>query len=309
MNISVIIITFNPKAWLVKCLDSIRTSEVKVDVIIIDNGSTDGSQEIIKNNYPEIDFIQSNDNLGFGKANNIGIKKAYDKGADYFFLMNQDVYIKPSTIINLINKAEQNTEYGILSPIHLNGSGLALDYNFSNYISPIYCTDFYSDVFTKNIKDSIYELKFVNAAAWLLSKKCIETVGGFSPSFYHYGEDDNFCQRVCFHKLKIGIVPDSIIYHDREQRKENKYFDNRDIAEIREIFKLYSNPNTKHKPKELYIKVIKTIVRLFFSLRLKSIKFQLKKIMLYNSIDFNLIEKNRETSKKVGCSFLNNLEL
>jgi GT2 family glycosyltransferase len=64
-------------------------------------------------------------------------------------------------------------------------------------------------------------LPFINAAAWLVPKTTFEIIGGFDPIFYHYGEDNNFCQRALFHNLKIGVVPNSYIKHDREMRKSS----------------------------------------------------------------------------------------
>lgn len=63
--------------------------------------------------------------------------------------------------------------------------------------------------------ETIYEVSFVMAAHWLITRRCLETVGGFSPSFPHYGEDDNYLQRVNFWGLKVGIVPEAKAVHDR----------------------------------------------------------------------------------------------
>ncbi|WP_449399763.1 glycosyltransferase family 2 protein [Chryseobacterium wanjuense] len=79
-----IIVTYNAMKWAERCFTSLRQSSVPVKCIVIDNGSTDGCQDYIKTHFPEVDFIQSESNLGFGKANNIGIEKAYKEGADFF---------------------------------------------------------------------------------------------------------------------------------------------------------------------------------------------------------------------------------
>ena len=89
--------------------------------------------------------IQQTNNLGFGKANNIGIKKALDLGVDYVFLLNQDAYLVGDTIKDLIMIHQSNLDYGILSPIHLNGKGNKLDRNFSYYLSYDKNKHFYSD--------------------------------------------------------------------------------------------------------------------------------------------------------------------
>src|SRR5690606_31512456 len=63
---------------------------------------------------------------------------------------------------------------------------------------------------------------FVNAAGWLLSRNILENIGGFDPIFFHYGEDDNYCQRAQYHGFKIGIVPNAFLLHDREDRTPQK---------------------------------------------------------------------------------------
>ena len=140
--------------------------------------------------------------------------KALENKADYIFLLNQDAWVEPNTIEKLIKVSQLKPEFGILSPLHMNGNGSTLDLNFSYYISPGGCPNLISDIITKNI-NAIYETRFVNAAAWLLTNKCVTKVGGFDPIFSHYGEDDDYLNRTLFHGLKIGIVPHARIYHDR----------------------------------------------------------------------------------------------
>lgn len=304
MNIYVVIVTYNPKKWIDKCLASLRESSIPLITIVIDNGSTDGSQDIIKEKYPEIDFIESHENLGFGRANNIGIKRAYDVGADYVFLMNQDVWIEDDTLEKLIASAIQNREYGIISPMHLNGKGDALDYNFSYYASTVYCENLFSDIFFNRYENKIYFLKFVNAAAWLISRKCIENVGGFNPSFFHYGEDDNYCQRVLHHGFKIGILPTSKIYHDRENRAKNTYLSDYKKVYQRKLISEFSNPEVTRsvvfEKNKLYKKIVSSALRF----KISEVQKAFQKLKMYNSENINFIIKNRELSKIKGKTFL-----
>ncbi len=97
--------------WIKRCLNSLKNSTLKVSTVVIDNGSIDGTQAYIQNHFPEVDFIQSKTNLGFGQANNIGIKKAYDNQADYVFLLNQDAWIDHNdTIENLVKTAVKKSQ-------------------------------------------------------------------------------------------------------------------------------------------------------------------------------------------------------
>lgn len=218
MKVYVIIVTFNGSKWIVKCLNSLRHSTIPLHVIVVDNNSSDDTLDIIKAKYPEVITLENKINYGFGKANNIGIEYALAEGADYFFLLNQDAWIQPEVIEALISINKQYPEYFILSPIHLNGEGVQLDYKFSNYISPLNCENMVSDLIVQmQPLKVVYEVKFVNAALWLVSKECIEVIGFFDTIFPHYGEDSDYANRVLYHGYKIGVSPKVYGFHDRDQ--------------------------------------------------------------------------------------------
>ena len=130
MKIFVIIVTYNGLKWIDKCISSCN----KYPIIVVDNNSSDQTVKYIQDNFPHVKLIKSNKNLGFGAANNIGIKYALKNKADYVFLLNQDCYLKNDSLKKLISSHKGNKKYGILSPIHLNGSGNKLDEKFSYYL-------------------------------------------------------------------------------------------------------------------------------------------------------------------------------
>lgn len=299
-----IIVTYNGIKWVEKCFNSLQNSSLPIAIIVIDNGSTDGTLEVIKNSFPNIQLIQSEKNLGFGIANNVGIKKAYDAGADYFFLLNQDVWLKDNAIEELIKMAELNDEYAIISPMHLNGTGTTFDYSFSKYIGPQKCKNIYSDIYLNQSKNKIYPVNFVNAAAWLVTRKCVEKVGGFSPSFFHYGEDDNYCERVLFHQLKIGVCPDTAIFHDREQVKSSNHFFSENILYKRKIIHQFSNPFSNRKVTSFYLSELKQFYVSLLLFRFIDVKKAFKNIMILKSIDFETLMINKQQSKKTGKNFL-----
>ncbi|MFD2917456.1 glycosyltransferase family 2 protein [Psychroserpens luteus] len=214
MKVYVIIVTYNGAPWIDKCLGSLRNSTIPLNVLVIDNNSADNSRDLITQNFPEVELILSPENLGFGRANNIGLKRVKDDKANFAFLLNQDAWIEPNTIEILVNNANKDKTFGILSPVHLDGSGNSLDFNFSKYLSPEFTNDFLSDAYVNNLK-AIYSSKFANAAAWLISLECVEKLGGFDPIFPHYGEDDDYLNRLFFVNFKLGIVPSAKICHDR----------------------------------------------------------------------------------------------
>jgi GT2 family glycosyltransferase len=197
-----------------KCFGGFGGLPQGFEVLAFDNNSTDNTVEHIKNKYPFVKIIESKENLGFGKANNAGLRMALDNGFDYAFLLNQDAWISGEDIRKLAEVQSKNEDYYIVSPLHYNGSGTDFDIGFKGYIdksgSPVLLD------FAKNEYKELYETKGINAAAWLISRKCLNEIGGFSPSFFHYSEDDNYTDRVRYHKKKIGVSPLALMYHDRE---------------------------------------------------------------------------------------------
>ncbi len=205
--------TYNGSKWFEKCFTSLCDSSIPVKVIAIDNASSDETVTLIKQKFPSVDVIQTGSNLGFGQANNIGLKKALKENADYVFLLNQDAWIEPASIAKLVEVHQSNEAFGIISPMHISGDNKSLEYKFKEYIQPPFSDGMMSDLFMNTVKP-VYETTFVNAAAWLISKDCLQTVGGFDPLFPHYGEDVDYVQRAQYFNFKVGICPSAKIWHD-----------------------------------------------------------------------------------------------
>jgi len=300
MKIEIIIVTYNGMQWIDKCLKSVLKSSIHVEIIIIDNCSTDGTLEFIKKEFPEVIIIKNNENLGFGKANNLGMSYAMEQNCDFVFLVNQDVYIEHNTIENLMLQCIIDKSYGVLSPIHLNGDGTNFDKNFSTYMNYDKSKYFYYDMYRGDAK-KIYETLFVNAAAWFIPISTLKKIGGFDPIFFHYGEDDNYVQRLKYHNLKIGVVSDSIIYHDRENLIKKR----KNLEEL--VFKMnWANVNNKKaqdlldKEKSVILKRKKSLIKLKFN-EAKSYSTELKFIRSVKGEVINSLT----TNVTIGPHYLN----
>jgi len=301
-EIQIIIVTYNGMNWLPKTLALIPN---EYSVIIIDNNSTDATVKFILENYPTLTLLPQHVNLGFGAANNIGISYALKNGADYVFLLNQDAYLEKDTIEKLIEVYKNNAEYGVISPIHLNGEGSNLDLNFSNYLRQN--KKLFFDALKNKYTEIIYEVPFVNAAAWLLPIKTLEIVGGFDPLFYHYAEDDNYCQRVLFHGLKIGVVPNTYVYHDREFRETTPINSIKDKLFLKERYlkSKWANVNieTENDIKKFKLDTLKLIIKLFFKLKFKQLDYYLNELLLIKKIT-NEIKKSRKINTAKGKHYI-----
>ncbi len=246
MKVYVVIVTYNGMKWIEECLKSIFESSIPLSIIVIDNNSSDGTTTFIKNNFAEVILFEQTANLGFGKANNLGLSYALKQNADFAFLLNQDAFLEKYTVEKLIKVSKESKEYGILSPIQLDYSGKKLEYYFSKFMGEDSSESFYSDFVLNNDLKSVYEVSFIQAAAWLLPIDTIKKIGGFDPIFYHYGEDNNYCQRLGFHKMKIGVVPNTFIRHDSHKPKKESldlFSDKYYAYYLREIFFKYADIN------------------------------------------------------------------
>lgn len=211
MKIAAIIVSYNFRHWIDRCLGSLRRSTHPIDIIVVDNNSQDDTVQTILQQYPEVRLIRNRENIGFGAANNIGIKWAMQNGYDAVFLLNQDAWIEPETIGTLSRLIAENPQYGIISPVHLNGlGGNFLDHGFATYIG----------TFRKDLlpEKGLVAATFINAAFWFIPLKVLREVGGFSPLFYLYGEDKDFVNRLKYHHYLIGYSPLVSGCHDRENR-------------------------------------------------------------------------------------------
>ena len=195
--------------WIDRCLASLRASGHPADILVIDNGSDDGTVAHVREAFPEVQIREAGENLGFAKANNIGLRHALEQGYDAVYLMNQDAWVEPSTLEKLAAAAERHPETGIFSPLQFNAKGV-LDDNFARRVrgrdltSPYVC------------------IPSVMAAHWLLTRRCLETVGLFAPIFPFYGEDDNYCQRARHHGFATAVIPEARAVHDRSGRVESR---------------------------------------------------------------------------------------
>lgn len=298
-KIFAIVVTYNGMTWVDRCLSSLCSSKLPVSVVVVDNDSSDGTPDYIEKLFPEIKLIRSNINYGFAKANNIGIRYALDEGAEYIFLLNQDAWILPNTVEALTSCAERNPDGGIFSPIHFNGSGTGLDAHFAGYLS----RECVSDIFFHKEKTE-YSVPFVNAAAWLLRRECVNRVGGFDTSlFQHYGEDVNYTQRVNYHGYKVYVCMNCFIFHDREER-------NVDEANYRSsVFSQEDNDRKKHLG-NITLDIDSNIDRLIANnkrqIRRSTIKLRLRNRnkLLKESAFLRLVKDSREKNKIGGLVWL-----
>lgn len=296
MKVLVIIVTYNAMRWIDRCLGSLRTSTCVPDVFVVDNGSTDGTQSYIRDNYSEVIFIQSNENIGFGKANNLGLQYAKDNNYDYVYLLNQDAWIFPDTLGTLIEISKRNPEYGILSPFQMEANLEHIDKVFKRIVCSWQSSPYLLDELYLKKGNEIISVEFIMAAHWFITRQCFLKVGGFSPTFPHYGEDYNYIHRAHFWGFRIGLTPALQVVHDREDRpvpqKKQIY--------LKYIFGLVKLSNPSINVAYAFSQIIYISLRSLFTFKSLIPIWNLVKICL-GSLK---ILSNRKISIRHECAFL-----
>lgn len=294
-----IIVTYNAMPWIDRCLGSLRQSTIRTLPVVVDNASSDSCVEYIRENYPEVVLIPQNKNLGFGQANNIGFKYALENQADYVLLLNQDAALHPEALAFLL---EQSDEISLVSPMHLNGEGTYLDYNFKNTLLQSARKNTLMDDIILDKCILQYQVDMVCAACWLLPIVLLKEIGGFDPLFFHYGEDDNYLHRLKFHDIKRKVIPQAFMYHARERQGNMKAFRSRII--LRQLLLVGANINLNFWERLAgYLRVLK---RCYFEY-LPSGKYLpgyfIWSLLLY-LLKFHQVITSRMTNRKIGGHWL-----
>lgn len=192
MNTTIIIVTFNSEKVIYKCLSSISNN---YPVIIIENSNNKNFKKQIENKFINVKCILAGENLGFGKANNIGLRLAKTK---YVFLLNPDTVLHKDTLEVLISNAERIKNFALLAPIITNSH--ELNYGFFNK--------------KKNIKSlDVFEVDYIKGFAMFFNKNKFSHRDFFDENIFLYLEEIDLCKRLNFINEKIYLISKAKIKH------------------------------------------------------------------------------------------------
>lgn len=224
-DISIIIVSWNAKQYLVDCLKSIAQNQngFLQEIIVVDNASTDGSAEILEKEYPDVKLIRNHENLGFAKANNIGIKASDGK---YLALVNSDIIVLGDCIGKMIQFMERNPSVGMAGPRILNPDGsLQVSCRHFPSVWNNVCQVFgLNYVFPKSAFFSEPKMKYwphdverkvdvLSGCFWMIRREALGQVGLLDENFFFYGEDIDWCRRFNNAGWDIMFYPNAEAIH------------------------------------------------------------------------------------------------
>jgi len=209
--VSVIVLNYNAGELLLNCIGSIKKSTYKnLEIIVVDNISTDKSQETCKKKYPDIKLIQNNENFGYCEGNNIGIREA--KG-DYIIILNPDTIVESNWIEELISAYNKFGE-GLYQPKHLSLNEKTVYMSAGNMLN-IFGFGYAREKGNKdeNQFNKIEEISYASGTCLFTSSAVLKKVGLFDPFIFLYHDDLDLGWRASQLGIKSYYVPTSIIYH------------------------------------------------------------------------------------------------
>lgn len=216
-TVYVIILTFNRWEITSACLSSlIQQDHPDYQIVVVDNGSTDGTVEKIHQKYPAINVIANEINLGFAAGCNVGIRKALENKADFILLLNNDTVVPHNLLSIMVRRAQELPDAGILTPrlYHYNDPESLWFAGSRRHWLLLEAVDFGPNEARRYIKpDELHTLDYIFGTAMLVPTEVFKEVGLFDESFFLYYEDMDFCLRVQSAGYKLYYVPDVGVQH------------------------------------------------------------------------------------------------
>jgi len=209
--VSVIVLNYNAGELLLNCIESIKKSAYKnLEIIVVDNISTDKSQKICKEKYPDIKLIQNDENFGYCEGNNIGIREAE---GDYIIILNPDTIVESNWIEELISAYNKFGE-GLYQPKHLSLNEKTVYMSAGNMLN-IFGFGYAREKGNKdeNQFNKIEEISYASGTCLFTSSAVLKKVGLFDPFIFLYHDDLDLGWRASQLGIKSYYVPTSLIYH------------------------------------------------------------------------------------------------
>jgi GT2 family glycosyltransferase len=215
-GITILLVNWNGKTDTLACLDSLRhLTYPHYTVMVVDNGSTDGSQEAIASAYREVRLIETGENLGFGGANNVGILESLRCGADAVLLLNSDTVVAPDFIEPLVNTLFSDPKIGAVNPKIYYHSQPEVIWSAGGMIHPgtAVATQRHVDEQDNGQADAPADIDYAVGCAVMVRRDAIEKAGLLDESFFMYYEEAEWCRRMRESGYRIVYVPESKLWH------------------------------------------------------------------------------------------------
>lgn len=234
------ILNWNGLEDTLECLESVfKMDYPHFEVIVVDNGSTDDSVEVIEKTYPQLTLIENKENLGFTGGNNIAMHYAMDHSADYVWLLNNDTIVEPDTLSKLVTEADKSPDIGLVSPvIYYYDEPEKIQFHGS-YVD-------WKNFRFRTAKDlqswhqiNIGQTISLWGTALLVKRAVIENIGYLNSKYFAYHEDGEYCIRATKSGYMNVVEPNVKVYHKDSRSTGNSRSPMQVFLRVRNIYFLW----------------------------------------------------------------------
>lgn len=224
-KVAVILVIFNDAAWLRACLDSVSASNLPLDIVVVDNASSDDSVAILKERA-DLHLVENTENVGFAAGVNQAARYVMELlgGAQYMFVLNPDTRVEPTAILQLMKFMDENPGYGVVGP-------LQLVYSDSRRPSTLHLNSWTSNMLASESIDyidrhlrrqprevarwegSAFRCSYVQGAAMFCAVNFFFELGGFDETYWMFHEEVDFCRRAWWASRPVALVGTAFIEH------------------------------------------------------------------------------------------------
>ncbi|HEV8635508.1 MAG TPA: FAD-dependent oxidoreductase [Chloroflexota bacterium] len=215
-SVHAIVLAFNNQADTLECLESVRAlSYPNLKVVLVDNGSTDGTPSAVRERFPDVHVIETGQNLGVPRGFNVGFTWALQEGADYVLMLNNDTTVAPEMLAELVRVAEAEHKAGIVMPkvLYYDQPDLVWSAGGRYRLFPPAIVMVGRSKPEGGPFDRLGSIEYAPSCGLLIHRRAFELAGLFDPGYFFLYDDWDFSERVRAHGLGILFVPTARMWH------------------------------------------------------------------------------------------------
>lgn len=226
-KVYILVLNWNSHAETQECLQSLETLDYSnCKIVIIDNGSTDQSEEVLRKKYPQHFFIQTGKNLGYGGGNNYGIRYALKEGAEFIWILNPDMRVGRSTLKTMIDIAERNPKIGILAPVLLEGLPPHQVKRVGRELPDFYKIETIP-LLPEEASQEFQEVDYMWGCSMMVRSEIFKSIGLIREDFFLYSEDIEFnlrSQKAGWKSVVCLNATDEHRWNKNKKRSSDSYY-------------------------------------------------------------------------------------
>jgi len=214
-----VVVNWNSRTNLLECLDSLEKVDYprsNLEILVVDNGSTDGSKRGLDREHPRVTLLENRDNLGYVKAANRGIEFALARGADYVWILNNDVVVDRDSLSNMVDAGESQESIGVIGPVvykyfdpeNAENCGYRVDF----WTGRLKKLRFGKDVFSSRARH-LEDVESNMGCSNLVKSKVFERIGLLNPAYEIYFEETDFNVRARRDGFRVVVVREARVWH------------------------------------------------------------------------------------------------